>query len=428
VKVEEFRAVADIVGRRVKVSWNVVLEEGEGLGAAPVLTLRRKERDFEFPDPGGGPDPFLVYSSAAFPPAGASVTEVDLGEASEDGLRTVSTALSASRVIAGTPVEVLRRTRTIAFDAARNPLRYREEILDVHDRPEGLEPGTTYYYELGGPALSAADPAAFLAVATATEVHRSGRMLYELLPAILRRHDVTNGPARATGAIPEASPDNGHLRRFIDLFGAGVDHLRSRADGLRDLHDVDTVDHRLLPHLASWLGWNLSHGKPISIQRHEIKYAAALYRITGTLPGCMIWVKRLTGWDARVKEFWRNVFFTNDLGNPGDPTDRGSRTIDTSNQALLSSMGTFDDAADYVPDTGTGPDDWYSTNRVGIFASPEPGESADDVLRKRGRVLSDTGLFLPFNMQAVVVLETETVSETADVNLGLTRTKDEGGG
>ena len=155
--------------------------------------------------------------------------------------------------------------------------------------------------------------------------------------------------------MPEASPENGQLRRFVDLFGAGFDHLRSRADGLRDLHEVDTVDYRMLPHLAAWLGWDLSHDKPIPLQRHEIKYAAALYRITGTLPGSMIWVKRLTGWDARVKEFWRNVFFTNDLGNPDDPDDRGSRTLDTSDAGLLAGMGTFDDAVDYVSDSGHGP-------------------------------------------------------------------------
>jgi phage tail-like protein len=425
MNVEGFTAVADIVGRRVKVSWDVVLEQGETLGAGPALTVRRKERDFEFPSPRGGDDPFLVYDSKAFPPAETTVTEVDLGEAVEGGARAVGTAQSVAREIGDVPVEVLRRTRTVVFDANRNPVRYREEILDLHDRAEGLEPGATYYYELEGPTLPTDDPDAFRAVATPTEVHRFGRLLYDQLPAILRRHDVTKGPARDTGAIPEATPENGQLRRFLDLFGAGADHLRSRADGLRGLHDVDGIDYRILPHLASWLGWDLSVGKPIPILRHEIKYAAALYRITGTLPGSMIWVKRLTGWDARVKEFWRNVFFTNDLGNPDDPTDRGSRTIDTSNAGLLASLGTFDDAADYVTDTGAGPDDWYSTNTVGIFAPPEPTDTTEDVVEKRGRVLRSTGLFLPFNLRAVVALETETTTETADVNLGLTRTTDE---
>ena len=192
VRVGGFRAESDIVGRRVKVSWDVQLDEGEGLGAAPALVLRRKQRDFEFPD-AGADDPFLVYDSAAFPPAGAEVTEIDLGEAVDRGIRTVTTAESVSREIDGVAFEVLRRTRTVSFDAARNPSGYREEILDVHDRAAGLEPGTTSYYELAGDGLPGDDPEAFRAVATPTEVHRSGRMLYDLLPAIVRRHDVSRG-------------------------------------------------------------------------------------------------------------------------------------------------------------------------------------------------------------------------------------------
>jgi phage tail-like protein len=427
VKVESFSAAADIVGRRVKVSWEVSLEPGEGLGAAPRLVLRRKERDFEFLAPAAGPDPFLVYDSAAFPSAGADVVELQLGETVEQGTKVRVVAESASRVIDGVPVEVLRRTRAVAFDPDGEPAGYREEILDVHERPEGLEPGTTYYYELTGPELPGADPDRFRAVATPTEVHRSGRSLYEQLPAILRRHDVVKGPAVAAGAVPEASSETGQLRRFMDVFGAATDHLRSRADGLRGLRDVDSVDYRLLPHLASWLGWELSHGKPIPIQRHEIKYASKLYRITGTLPGCMLWVKRLTGWDARVKEFWRNVFLTNDLGNPHDPTDRGSRTLDTSDGGLVAAMGTFDDRADYVYDTGTGPDDWYAHNVIGVFAQPEPDESAEDVIRKRGRLLSGTNLFLPFNLRAVVAIEAPTVVQSGEVALGLTRTEDPDG-
>lgn len=420
-----FTAESDIVGRRVKISWDVHLDEGEGLGAAPTLVLRRKERDFEFPAPGAGDDPFLVYASAAFPPPGGTVTEIDLGEAVADGIRTVTTVDSISLPIDDVPVEVLRRTRTVSFDAGRNPTGFRDEILDVAARAEGLDPGTTYYYELVGDALPANDPGAFRAVATPTEVHRSGRMLYDQLPAIVRRHDVTKGPARDSGAVPEASPENGQLRRFVDLFGAGFDHLRSRADGLRDLHAVDTVDYRVLPHVASWLGWDLSHDKPIPLQRHEIKYAAALYRITGTLPGAAIWVKRLTGWDARVKEFWPNVFFSNDLGNPDDPGDRGSRTLDTSDATLLAAMGSFDDRVDYISDGGTGPDARYSLTTVGVFATPDPADDAAAVVQKRARVLQNAGAFLPFNLRAVVVLETDTVPALDDETLGLTRAADE---
>jgi phage tail-like protein len=425
MRVEGFSAVADLVGRRVKVGWDVVLDEGESPGA-PALSLRRKERDFEFPDAGGGPDPFLVYDSSTFPPAGTAVVEVDLGERAENGTRTATTAETVSREIDGVAVEVLRRTRTVTFDSARRPTRVREEILDVHDRPAGLEPGTTYYYELSGPVLPEEARELFRTSATPTEVHRSGRMLYDLLPAILRRHDVTTGPDGGAGALPEARRTTGQLRRYMDVFGAATDHLRSRADHLRSLHDVDTVDARMLPHLASWLGWDLSHGKPIPIQRHEIKYSAHLYGVTGTVPGCMLWVKRLTGWDTRIKEFWRNVFFTNDLGNPHDPADHGSCTVDTSEAALLAARGAFEDALDYVYDTGTEPEDRFAYTAIGVFAPPDPGDTAADVQRKRASVLNSTRLFLPFNLRVVVVLETDAVEVTAESRLGLPGTDDDG--
>jgi phage tail-like protein len=425
VRVGAFTAESDIVGRRVKVSWEVGLDEGEPLGAAPALVLRRKERDFEFPAAGSDDDPFLVYATAAFPPAEGAVVEIDLGEAVDQGVRTVTTAESVSLPFDGVQVEVLRRTRTVSFDAARNPTGFRDEIIDVAGRPEGLEPGTTYYYELAGDALPTDDPDAFRAAATPTEVHRSGKLLYDLLPAIVRRHDVTKAPARDTGAVPEAAPDNGQLRRFVDLFGAGFDHLRSRADGLRGLQAVDEADYRMLPHMAAWLGWDLSHDKAIPLQRNEIKYAAQLYRVTGTVPGSMIWVKRLTDWDARVKEFWRNVFFSNDLGNPDDPTDRGSRTLDTSDAALLGGMGTFGDAVDYVNDSGTGQDARYSLTAIGVFAAPDAGDDAAAVVQKRARILQNAGVFLPFNLRAVVVIETDTVAADDDEVIGLTRATDD---
>jgi hypothetical protein len=103
VKVGSFTAESDLVGRRVRVSWEVSLDEGEGLGAAPAVVLRRKERDFEFPAPGGD-DPFLVYDSSAFPPPGTTVTEIDLGEEAAAAGRTVTTADSVARELGGVPV------------------------------------------------------------------------------------------------------------------------------------------------------------------------------------------------------------------------------------------------------------------------------------------------------------------------------------
>jgi phage tail-like protein len=425
MRIEGFAARADIVGRRIAVSWDVVPGEGETLADAPVLTLRRKERDFEFPPPGAG-DPFLVYASTAFPPAGARVTEIDLGADLAAGLRTVTLAESVSLPVSGREVEVLRRTRTTTFAPDGTAVRRHETVLDVDRSAAGLTPRTTYYYELDVPngVEVPATTGPPRASATATDAHGSGRTLYELLPAVHRRHDVVTPPPADTGAVPEAVAVNGQLRRFMDVFGAAADHLRSRADGLRDLHDVDTVDARLLPHLAGWLGWDLTVAAPIPVQRHEIRYAAQLYRITGTLPGCTLWAKRLTDWDVEVQEMWRTVLVTNDLGNPDDPRDRGSRTVDTADPQVLAAIGTADDVVDYSYETG--PQARHAFNVVTFHATPGPGETLEEIRRKRGRLLDGTEFFLPFNLHAALELPEPVLDGGATTVLGLTDTTDQG--
>jgi len=189
-------------------------------------------------------------------------------------------------------------------------------------------------------------------------------------------------------AILEAASSVGQLRRFIDVFGVAVDFMRSRAEGLRDLHDVDECDHRLLPAMASWLGWDLSHDAPIPSQRHEIRYAADLYQLTGTIPGCMIWARRFTGWQPRIKEFARNVFFTNALT---------STSVDTANPQTVANLKKFEDQAHYSYDAGSGDDHLYAYNTIGIFVKPDNGETADAVTRKYGKLRNHLNLFLPFN-------------------------------
>jgi phage tail-like protein len=430
MRIEGFAAVADVVGRRVKVRWNVVLDDGDALTGVPAITVRRKERDFEFPDPAAvGDDPFTVYDSTEFPPQGATVTEVDLGGVLlPDGSRRTALAESAARTVDGQTVEVLRRTRTTTIDPNGRVLQRSEEVLDVTGTGLGLEPRTSYYYQLA--VADGADVPGWptrrpQAIATPTGSYGIGRALYEQLPAIYRRHDVVTGPGdRAVGAIPEAVPDNGQLRRFLDLFGIGLDHLRGRAESLLDLRDVDTVDARMLPHLAAWLGWNLSVDQPIPIQRHEVRYAAQLYRITGTLPGCTLWAKRLTGWDMQVREMWRNVFVSNDLGNPDDPDDHGSRTADTSDAALLASIGTPDDGCDYSYDTS--PDGLHAFTVVAFYATLDPAQTVDDVLARRGRLLNGRNFFLPFNLRPAVVLAVPADDSGQTSAFGLTATTDQG--
>ena len=98
---------------------------------------------------------------------------------------------------------------------------------------------------------------------------------------------------------------------MFDLFGAPLDLIRSQTDGLLGLRDLDRVDHRFLPHLAQWLGWQLERGASIAEQRHDLRLAPHAYQLTGTVPGSVLWASRLTGWPCRAKEFIHNVFRTN---------------------------------------------------------------------------------------------------------------------
>jgi hypothetical protein len=160
------------------------------------------------------------------------------------------------------------------------------------------------------------------------------------------------------------------------------------------------------------------------LQRHEIRYAAHLYRITGTLPGCMLWGKRLTGWDVEVQEMWRTVLVTNDLGNPDDPDDRGSRTVDTSDPQVLAAIGTADDVVDYSYETG--PQPRHAFNVVTFHATPGAGETLAEIRGKRRRLLDGASFFLPFNLLAAVSLPTPMSEGGATTVLGLTDTTDQG--
>jgi phage tail-like protein len=312
--ITDFRTEADLVGRRVCVRWTVVFDPGETLADEPDVRLRRKENDFQFPPPGpGGSDPYRVYDSTAFPPAGI-VRELPSRESYDDaGRRTLEVVVTVS--VPGDPreVEILRRTERTLYAATGEVLQRQVEVIDVDRRREGLTPGTTYYYELTSSAVSPAPgQPPWRDTAMPGEGYGIGARLYQMLPGIQQRHDTVRRPATpGAEAIPEAAPTGGQLRRFIDVFGAGADALRSSAEGLREIRDLDTADHRYLPLLARWIGWDLSFDAPVPNRRHEIKFAPALYQLTGTIASAQIWVQFATGWASRVKEYVHNVFRTN---------------------------------------------------------------------------------------------------------------------
>jgi phage tail-like protein len=321
MKIRDFRAEADLVGRRVRVSWVLEPDGAEGLADAPRIQVRRKTRDFEFPSVSIA-DPWVVYDSATFPPApDATVQVADLPgwETREGAERTVWESVTVARPAAGGRLlEVLRRTDATVYSTADTVLRRRVELLDNGPAAFSLEPGTTYYYQLWSPAFAAhTDPWPYRATATPGDAFGLNRRLYDALPAVYKRHDVVSRtPSPGAETVPEASPAAGQLRRFIDPFGAALDALRGSAENLRTLRNVDGVDHRYLPLLARWLGWRLSYDDVIPIQRNEIKSASRLYRTVGTVPGIRAIVGRYAGWYVQVAEFAQQVLRANDVPAP----------------------------------------------------------------------------------------------------------------
>ncbi len=308
MRVEQFGATRDLVGRRVRLSWSYVPLNGETLADAPRVVLRRKLRDFEFPAGAGGE--YVVYDSAAFPPApapGLSVRDLQSQEAREGAVITRTDTVSVAREVAGQSLETVRVEVATELGADGFPRSQRLELLDTGASIGELLPLTPYYYALTVYSLSG-EETVHSACVTSGEVYGLNRKLYDLLPEVYRRHDTIVRPdSPDNGVIPETSGRVGQLRRFVDMFGLSLDSLRASAEGLLQLRDVWNVEPRFLPLIAQWLGWGLDHELPVSQQRTELANATRLYRSVGAVPSLRAIVNHYTGWTCRVAELAENV-------------------------------------------------------------------------------------------------------------------------
>lgn len=318
MNVLDFRVEPDLVARRLRASWRIIPGAGETLADAPRLVLRRKTRDWEFGAP-AAPDPYLVFDSAAFPgPPGAGIAIIDLDDREErDGSeRLLTEGVSLARIPPG--LEWRRRLHRTRFAADGTPIERRVELIDNGIEPLSLDPETTYYYELSGVDIR------LRATATPSAPYGMNRSLYDMLPAVHRLRDVKKrADTFESATIPEASSRQaggtaiaGQLRRFLDPFGAALDSMRSSAEGLWRLRDLDRVDARHLPLIAEWIGWRLGDADAVPLARNELKAAPMLYKALGSVTSYRAIVERYTGWTARVAEFAQHIARANDPPRP----------------------------------------------------------------------------------------------------------------
>ncbi|MEU4713973.1 phage tail protein [Micromonospora purpureochromogenes] len=214
---------------------------------------------------------------------------------------------------------VVRRERTFPLDPADGDLVY-PETEPVIDRftDTGLTPLTRYYY-----TVFAYDGAGFhsgegsRASALATDDHGLAERLYRLLPAVHQREDRPLRPDEVHALDPRVQeglrilpPDlrgTGQLRRFLVAATAPLALMRTTAEALRQLHDIDRVPPEYLSLLAAFLDWRTDRTLPVYSQRNEVRAAPQLYRSVGSIPNLRSIVTRYTGWQIRIAEYAQHI-------------------------------------------------------------------------------------------------------------------------
>ena len=447
-----FRAETNPAGPAVDLVWD--LPAGSAFPDPLVLRILRRERRFPGRSRRGvlpvtateadltDGDP--VYEAASF--------QFDFEETREE--REGALRISTTRLFsyAGLP-----RDRILAAAIRReyrageaDPVRTTVRVIDRR----GLVPGTIYYYTAFVAKPSLVDEAApqpvfsRLTQASALATGQYGYDLFRSLPQIAQRLD-TARPEPATVAL--ADRDKGQLERFVKVFQAHADLLHGSIEGLRDLHDIRRVDSRLLGPLAQLIGWRLKDYLDEDGQRNEIGYAPEVYRRVGTLPSLQAMVNRLTGWDAKVREFVRNVLVGFDASRleqlqhtgtiyldgslaltaafrdyldgialaPPPPYLEGRRvpigSVNTADAAAMFKLRTraFDDTTAFTYDCGRpntvggyDRDDkvWYNRETIGVYIVPDVDTemfSPQDEIERIRQILRE---FLPIQVRMVFFL------------------------
>lgn len=244
-----------------------------------------------------------------------------------------ASAFVAPVMLAG--IRIVRRERTFPLNVeegvtvypagASEPDAYGPVASRFSDR--GLTPLKTFYYTVfaadsEGNFYAADDSRAAALVAEDYPIEGDNLVerLYKLLPAIHQRYDkltsvdlakLSPDTLSTLDALPPHLRTRGPLRRFLHAAAAPLNVMRSSAEGLRQLHDVDLTPPQFLLPLAQWVGWELDRTLPVYAQRSEIKFAPRLFRSAGTVPNLRAIINRYTGWYSQITEFAQHVALSN---------------------------------------------------------------------------------------------------------------------
>src|SRR5712692_8501975 len=138
--------------------------------------------------------------------------------------------------------------------------------------------------------------------------------LWNLLPAIYRALDT------------DAFDKNGPLREMVNRIGAQAAILRRSMDRMWEDQSIETCDDWVIPYIADLLATNLVASLDARGQRLDVAKTIYYRRRKGTVALLEEVATDITGWDARVVEFFRRLGrtrhgFDPEIGLPSETPD-----------------------------------------------------------------------------------------------------------
>ena len=126
------------------------------------------------------------------------------------------------------------------------------------------------------------------------DIHYADK-LWNLLPAVYRAQDTDDFSA------------NGPLREIVNRIGAQAAVLRRSIDRMWDDQSIETCDDWLVPYIGALLDVNLVAGLDGRGQRVDVAKTIYYRRRKGTVAILEEIATNITGWDAKIVEFFRRL-------------------------------------------------------------------------------------------------------------------------
>ena len=206
--------------------------------------------------------------------------------------------------------------------------------------------------------------------------------LWNLLPAVYRTEDT------------DAFARNGPLREMVNRIGAQAAVLRRSMDRMWEDQSIETCDDWLIPYIADLLATRLVASLDARGQRLDVARTIYYRRRKGTVALLEELAADITGWEARVVEFFRRLGRTRhgldpEIGLPAETDDEiGNRRLQRAeglvgalthtsiggwadlrnDYGATKSHSAFDEFF-YTADArqGSGQVGWHNIPRIGVF-------------------------------------------------------------